>query len=109
MVAVEGVGTMELHANRNLKKASKKEAVMLVKQIKSIWNMLPTIIGIIQAVLPLLKELVVTVVRIIAILPLLWDKADPIIEEVNKVYDKVYQAVEKFKNLLLFLGVEDNE
>ena len=72
-----------------------------MKFIKNILNILPAIIGILQSGLPVIKEVVVSVVRLIAILPLLWDCADPIIEKVNEVYDKIYGWVEKIKNITL--------
>lgn len=67
----------------------------------NIWNLLPAIIGTIQSVLPMVKELVVVVVRIIALLPFLWSSDEPIIEKVNEVYNKIYAWVEKIKNSLL--------
>lgn len=71
--------------------------------LKSLINLIPTIIGIVQAILPLLKELAVTVVRIIAILPFAWSVAEPIIEKINKIYVQVNKWVEKIKNLLLWI------
>jgi hypothetical protein len=71
--------------------------------VYKILNIVPAIIGIVQAVLPLLKELVVTVVRIIAILPILWNSDEAIIDKVNEIYDAIYLWVEKIKNFLLFI------
>jgi hypothetical protein len=73
------------------------------KFLANILNLLPSIIGIVQSLLPLIKELAVTVVRIIAILPFLWSADDPIIEKINSIYDKVYGIVEKIKNALLLV------
>lgn len=71
--------------------------------LKSIINLLPTIIGIVQSVIPLVKEIAVAVVRIIAVLPFAWSVAEPGIEKINDVYDKVYYWIEKIKNYLLFI------
>jgi hypothetical protein len=71
--------------------------------LKNLVNLIPAVIGIIQALLPLVKELVVTVVRIIAILPFLWSCDEPIIEKVNEIYDVIYAWVERIKNFLLFI------
>ena len=71
--------------------------------LKNLINLIPAIIGIVQAILPLLKELAVTVVRIIAILPFLWSVDQPIIDKINEIYDVIYEWVEKIKNLLLFI------
>jgi len=71
--------------------------------IRTVLNLLPTIIGIAQQVLPLLKEAVVVVVRIIALLPFAWSIADPIILKVNDIYDKIYGGVEQVKNWLLWI------
>ena len=71
--------------------------------LKNLLNLLPTIIGAIQSILPILKELIVCVIRIIAILPFLWDVADPMIAKVNKIYDVIYSVVEKIKNFLLIV------
>ncbi len=66
-------------------------------------NLIPAIIGTVQSILPIVKELVVCVVRIIAILPFLWDADQPIIDKVNEIYDVIYEWVEKIKNLLLLV------
>ena len=71
--------------------------------IRSVINLLPTIVGVVQGLLPLLKELAVVVVRIIAILPFAWSVAEPMIEKVNKVYDKIYGGFETFKNWMLWI------
>ena len=68
---------------------------------KAIKNLLPTIIGTAQSILPLVKELLVVIIRIIAILPFLWSKADPIIDKINTVYNIIYSTIEKAKNWLL--------
>ena len=73
--------------------------------LTKIKNLLPAVIGIVQAILPLLKELVVTVIRIIAILPFLWSTDEPLVTKVNAIYDSIYGWVEKVKNWLLALGV----
>ena len=74
-----------------------------MKFLLKVWNLLPGIIGLVQSLLPIVKELVVSVVRIIAVLPFLWSVDDPIIEKVDEWYDNIYGAVEKFKNFLLIL------
>ena len=75
----------------------------MVNFVINIINLLPGVIGVVQAVLPLVKDIVVLAVRIIALLPLLWSVDQPIIDKVNVVYDKIYGAVEKLKNALLLL------
>jgi len=69
----------------------------------NIWNLLPGIIGVVQSVLPMIKDLVVLVVRIIAVLPFLWSVDEPIIEKVNEIYDVIYGWVEKIKNAILLV------
>ena len=71
------------------------------KMITNILNLLPAIIGIVQSILPMIKEIAVTVVRIIAILPFLWDSDVELIEKINDVYDTVNEWVEKIKNAVL--------
>ena len=71
---------------------------------KNIWNLVPSFIGIIQSVLPPLKEVVVAVVRLIAILPIWWSTPDPIIKKVNAIYDAIYKWIEKIKNMTLFVS-----
>ena len=71
--------------------------------LQNLWNLIPTIIGIVQGVLPLIKELVVTVIRIIAVLPFLWSEDEPMIAKVNEVYAVVYAWFEKIKNFLLII------
>jgi len=74
--------------------------------IHSIINLIPTIIGIVQAILPLLKEIAVSVVRIVAILPFAWSVAEPIIVKINKIYDAIYAWIEKIKNFLLWIPIK---
>jgi len=71
--------------------------------LKNLLNLIPAIIGTVQSVLPMIKEVAVTAVRIIAILPFLWDKDQPIIDKINDVYDVAYEWIEKIKNLLLLI------
>lgn len=71
--------------------------------LKNIWNLIPTILGIVQGVLPLGKEVVISVVRIIAILPFLWSEDEPMIAKINEVYAVVYAWFEKIKNFLLII------
>lgn len=71
--------------------------------LKALWNILPASIGTVQAIMPLVKEIIVDVVRIIAILPFLWSEGEVIIEKINEVYDWAYGLVEKVKNFLLVL------
>ena len=69
----------------------------------NMWNIVPGVIGTIQAVLPLIKDLIVLVVRIIAILPFLCKIDEPIIKKVNEIYDVIYGWVEKIKNAILLI------
>ena len=71
------------------------------KFIKKLINILPGVIGIAQSLLPPIKDLVVAVVRIIAILPFLWSVDKPIIDKVNAIYDSIFGVIEKIKNWLL--------
>lgn len=71
--------------------------------IKSVWNLVPTIIGVIQNVLPTIKELAIAVVRIIAALPFAWSVADPIIDKINDIYEVIDEWVERIKNALLLI------
>jgi len=63
--------------------------------------MLPAIIGTVESLLPLVKEIIVDVVRIIAILPFLWNVADPIIEKIDAIYDVIIGWVEKIKAAMI--------
>ena len=72
-----------------------------MKFLKNIWNMLPAIIGTVESLLPLVKEIIVDVVRIIAILPFLWNVADPIIEKIDAIYDVIIGWVEKIKAAMI--------
>ena len=66
-----------------------------------IWKLLPGILGLLQQVLPPLKEVVVIVIRLVDIVTIKDGVADTVIAKINAVYDKVYGAVEKVKNFLL--------
>jgi len=66
-----------------------------------IWKLLPGILGLLQQVLPPLKEVVVIVIRLVDIVTIKDGVADAVIAKINVVYDKVYGAVEKVKNFLL--------
>lgn len=74
-----------------------------MKFLRNIWNLLPALIGTVESILPLVKEIIVNVVRIIGLLPFLWDAPEPIIEKINKVYDIIIGWVEKVKNALLLV------
>lgn len=71
--------------------------------LKSVINLLPAIIGTAQALLPIVKEILVDVVRLIALLPILWSVDEPIIQKIDDIYKKVYDAIEKFKNAILLV------
>jgi hypothetical protein len=66
-----------------------------------IWKLLPGILGLLQQVLPPLKEVIIIVIRLVDIVTIKDGVADAVIDKVNAVYDKVYGAVEKIKNFLL--------
>jgi len=63
--------------------------------LKAIWNLLPAMVGTLQLALPIVKEILVLIVRLIAILPLLWSEGEEIIVKINQVYDPIYAGVEK--------------
>lgn len=69
--------------------------------LKGLWNVIPASIGTLQQILPLIKEIIVNVIRIIAILPFLWSDAQVLIAKVDELYAMAYGWVEKIKNLLL--------
>ena len=66
-----------------------------------IWKLLPGILGLLQQVLPPLKEVIIIVIRLVDIVTIKDGVADTVIAKINAVYDKVYGAVEKVKNFLL--------
>jgi len=68
--------------------------------LKKVWNLVPAVFGVIQVLLPLLKELVMVIVRIIDVF--IWDSSEAIIVKVNEIYDVIYTWTEKIKNALLF-------
>jgi hypothetical protein len=74
---------------------------IIKKWLGNVWNIVPAIIGIIEIVVPLLKELLVTLARLIGVLPFLWDAPQPIIDKINAAYDKILAWVENVKNTLL--------
>ena len=69
--------------------------------LNGIWNLIPTIIGLVESLLPLIKELAIVVVRILDILPNFLIQAQPIIEKINQIYDAIYAWIERIKNMLL--------
>ena len=71
--------------------------------LKSVWNLIPGFIGLLQNVLPFIKEVAIAIVRIIAALPFLWSVAEPIIDKINDIYESVDDWVEKIKNVLLLI------
>jgi len=66
-----------------------------------IWKLLPGILGLLQQVLPPLKEVIIIVIRLVDIVTIKDGVADAVIAKINAIYDKVYGAVEKVKNFLL--------
>jgi len=66
-----------------------------------LWKLIPGILGLLQQVLPPLKEVIVIVIRLVDIVTIKDGVADEVIAKVNSVYDKVYDAVEQIKNFLL--------
>jgi hypothetical protein len=74
-----------------------------MKLVHNIINLVPAGIGILQSALPVIKEVVVAIVRLIAILPFLWDSDEKIIVKINEIYKNIYGWVEKIKNTLLFI------
>lgn len=71
--------------------------------IANILNLVGTSIGLVQSVLPPLKELVIAAIRVIAILPIWFSTPEKPIEKVNSIYAKIYGIVEKIKNYTLIV------
>ena len=60
------------------------------------------IIGIVQLVVPLAKEIVIAVIRIVDVLTP--DKGlEPVIVKTSEIFDKITGGINKFKNM--FLGL----
>lgn len=74
-----------------------------MKAVVNVLKLIPAALGTVQALLPLTKELVVIVVRIIAIVPFAWSEAEPKIAKVNEVYNRVYNVFERIKDKLLYV------
>ena len=68
--------------------------------LKGIWNLLPAIIGTFQTALPILKEIMINVVRLVDVLPFNVE-AEAVILKINEIYAKVYTWVEVLKNMFL--------
>jgi len=69
---------------------------------KLIPHNIAAIIGVVQLIVPLAKELVITVIRIIDILTP--DKGlEPLIVKVAEIFDNVTAGINSFKNM--FLGL----
>ena len=75
----------------------------LKKFLSKVWNLIPAIIGILEVAVPLVKELCVTLARLIAVIPLFWTDPQPTIDKINEVYEKIMEWVEKIKNAILFI------
>ena len=72
--------------------------------ITSVVNLVPTVIGILQSVLPPLKELAIAIVRLVAVLPFLWRTTEPMIKKVNNVYGVINRWIERVKNWMLVIN-----
>jgi len=69
---------------------------------KLIPNNIAAIIGVVQLIVPLAKELVIAAIRIVDILTP--DKGlEPVIVKVAGIFDAITNGINKFKNM--FLGV----
>jgi len=69
---------------------------------KLIPHNIAAIIGIVQVVVPLVKEIVITVIRLIDVLTP--DKGlEPVIVKTSAVFDKITAGINSFKNM--FLGL----
>ncbi len=67
---------------------------------KLIPNNIAAIIGIVQLVVPLAKELVIAAIRIVDILTP--DKGlEPVIVKVSGIFDAITNGINKFKNMFL--------
>ena len=70
---------------------------------KLIPNNIAGIIGVIQTLVPLARELVIVVIRIVDVLTP--DKGlEPIIVKTKKIFDNIEKGIETFKNFFLGLG-----
>jgi len=69
---------------------------------KLIPNNIAVIIGIASAVIPLVREIAVAVIRIIDIFTP-GEGMEPLIVKIGDIFDEVIKGVDKFKNM--FLGV----
>ena len=73
--------------------------LLLVKLI----NLLPAAIGITQSLLPLIKDVVVAVIRLLDVIGAVFGKDIGVkwIKAVNIIYDSVYEGIEEAKNSLV--------
>jgi len=67
-----------------------------------IWNLIPAVLGLLESLLPVLKEVCVIVARLVAILPIFWADPQPAITKIDEIFESVVAWVEKVKNAILF-------
>jgi len=73
----------------------------MLRLLIKIKNIIPAVIGTLQAVLPIIKEALVDLTRVCEIVFFWTDFDEKVIAKINKVYAVVYEWVEKFKNWTL--------
>jgi len=76
----------------------------VIKMITKIKNLIPVVLGIIQVVLPIIKEILVGLTRICEVVFFWTDIDEKVIAFLNKYYDIVNNFVEKIKRWLLGMG-----
>jgi len=72
--------------------------------VNKIFNLVGAAIGIIELALPIIKEALVTVERIVGLIFVWTDEDEKIIEKTNQIYNTVVEYFEKFKNFWLMIG-----
>jgi len=72
--------------------------------VNKIFNLVGAAIGIIELALPIIKEALVTVERIVGLIFVWTNEDEKIIEKTNQIYNTVVEYFEKFKNFWLMIG-----
>jgi hypothetical protein len=76
----------------------------IIQLLIKIKNLLPAILGVVQAALPILKELLVVLGRLLNVIFFWTDWDEKFIAKLNKGYNFINNGFEKLKNFLLGLG-----
>ena len=75
--------------------------MLLIDKISSI---VAVAVGIVQLALPIIKEAIVSVERVCNVVFFWTDFDENVIKKTNEIYQIIYDAFEKFKNLWLAFG-----